>query len=101
MGEGFAGVDGGLVHELERDGDDAGADDRVDRLAGDLVGREGDQHGALALGGAQDADGDFGDHGEHALAAGQEAEPVEPAASRYSPPMSMISPSMVTTAEAE
>ena len=69
-------MDRRAVHELQRHGDDARADDAVHAGAGDLVGAEGGEHRALALGGAQDADGDFRDHGELALAAGQQAEPV-------------------------
>ena len=69
MGEGLAGVDCRTIHELERDGDDAGADDGVHAGAGDLVGGEGDQHGARAPSGAvQDAHDDLGDDEKLALA---------------------------------
>ena len=76
VGERLAGVDRGAVHEFQRHRNDAGGDDRVDRGAGDFVGGEGGEHGAGALGAAQDADGDLGDDGEHALAAGEQPEPV-------------------------
>ena len=76
MGEGLAGVDGGAVHEFQRDGDNAGGDDGIDALAGDFVRREGGQHRPRTFGGAQDADVHLGHDGQHALAAGQEAEPV-------------------------
>ncbi len=57
-------------------GNDAGGDDRVDACAGDFVGRERGQHRARALRAAQDAHGDLGDDRQHALAAGQQPEPV-------------------------
>ncbi len=76
VGEGFAGVDRGAVHELECDRDNAGGNDGIDAGAGDLVGFEGGEHGAGAFRAAQDADRDLGDDGQLALAAGEQAEPI-------------------------
>ncbi len=76
MGEGLAGMDRRLVHEFERDRDDARADDRIDAGAGDLVAAERRQHRPRALRRAQDAHRHLGDDRELALAAGEQAEPV-------------------------
>ena len=76
MGEGLADLDRRPVHVLDRDRDDAGADDRRDAGAGVLDGVEAHQRRARAFGGAQDAHRRLGDDAELALGAADEAEEV-------------------------
>ncbi len=76
MGEGLADLDGGLVHELHRDRDDARADDGRHRRTGLLAGREAEQHGPGAFGRAQDAHRRLGDDAELAFGAVDQAEDV-------------------------
>ena len=69
-------VDRGLVHHLHAAGDDAGADDARDALAGILGRGKADQHGARGLGFLQDPHGYFGDDAEQPLRAGDNADQV-------------------------
>ena len=57
----LGGVDGGFVHHLHAAGDDAGADDGGDAVAGAFVGRKAQKQrpGGFRL--LQDADRDLGD----------------------------------------
>ena len=82
MGEGLADLDRRAVHVLDRDRDDAGADDRGDAGAGGLGGGEAHQHRPRALGGAQDAHGRLGDDAELALRADDQAEEIVAGARR-------------------
>ena len=102
MGERLADLDRRLVHELHRDRDDAGPDDRGHRLAGLFAGREAEQDGARALGRAQDAHGRLGDDAELPFRADDEAEDVEAGReSRWAPPISTMLPSSITKRDTE
>ena len=76
MDEGFGGVDRRLVHHLHAAGNDAGADDIGDALAGRLHFRETDHQRPRRLRLLQDAHGDFGDDAEQAFRAGDDAHHV-------------------------
>ena len=69
-------VDRRPVHHLHAAGDDAGADDARDAVAGVLRAREADQHRARGLRLLQDAHGDLGDDAEQPFRAGDDAEQV-------------------------
>ena len=76
--EGLADLDGGLVHELDGDGNDARADDIGD--AGPRLFRtvEAEEHRARALGFGDEAHRRLRDDAELALAAANDAEQVQP-----------------------
>ena len=76
MDEILGGLDRQAVHHLHAAGDDAGADDVGDALAGRLAGGKADQQRARRLGLAQHAHGDLGDDAEQAFRAGHDAEQI-------------------------
>ena len=76
VGERLAGVDRRPIHEFQRDGNDAGGDDRIDTGTGDLVRAEGGEHRSRTFRRAQNAHGHLGDHRQLPLAAGQQPQPV-------------------------
>ena len=78
LGEGLAGADAGTVHELDRDGQDARLDDVRHAGARHFVGVEAHQHGARALGLAQDAQRRLSDDAELTFGATDHAQKVEP-----------------------
>ena len=82
LGEGLADVDRRPVHELDGDGDDAGADDGGNALAGGLAGVEAEQHGTCAFGRAQDAHGRLGGDAELALGADRQTQQIVARANR-------------------
>ena len=76
MDEILGGVDRRAVHHLHAAGNDAGADDVGDALAGLLAGGKADQQRARRLRLLQDAHRDLGDDAEQALRAGHDAEQI-------------------------
>ena len=78
VGEFLARLDARTVHVLDGNRDDAGGDDGGDAAAGGLGGGEAHQHGARALGGAEDADDDFGDDAQLTLGPDDEAQEIQP-----------------------
>ena len=72
----LAHVNRGPVHELERDGNDAGGDDGGDAGPRRLIGAEAEQHGARAFGRLEQAHGDLGDDAELTFRAHDQSEEV-------------------------
>ena len=76
MGEGFASVDAGLVHEFQSHGDNAAADNGIHCRTCDFNGIESRQHGARAFGTAQNTHGHFRHNAQLAFTAGDQPKPI-------------------------